>query len=188
MKTFSMMDVLKRSTEEDHAAIERALNLPDPTLTLISYRTLLERFYGYYAPWERICRPSVDQFLPGFFDKRLRTPLLERDLAFLGGGDVHAITECLNVPAVRSLAQALGSMYVVEGSTLGGRLLSRHFSDALGVEAETGGMFFAGYGGRTGAMWREFAAIVETHLPSSSATEGVEAAQNTFRTLREWLA
>ncbi len=185
--TPSIMEILKRSTRDQHDQIERALNLEDPTFTLPSYSRLLQRFYGYYRPWEAMCRPLIDELIPGFFAQRLKSPLLEADLVALGYGHPVEIAQCPYLPAFTLGVQALGSMYVIEGSTLGGRVLSRHFSAVLGIVEETGGRFYAGYGERTGNMWREFSSVVNANIDAGSVPDAVQAADDTFRTLRQWL-
>lgn len=63
------------------------------------------------------------------------------------------------VPEARrfaSRAEALGTAYVTEGMTLGGRVLSRRFA-SKGVSLR----FFAGYGEHTGAMWKSLVEQIE---------------------------
>lgn len=187
MTQASVMELLKYSTQKEHSEIERALNLMDPSFSIASYGRLLASFYGYYLPWEQRCGPALHSLTSGFFEQRLKTPLLKQDLAYLGYRDFDTVPLCPHMPLLQTVADALGSMYVIEGSTLGGRLLSRHFAESLSIHAESGGRFFAGYGERTGVMWREFAAVVETHGITGASQEMVVAARNTFRTLNDWL-
>ena len=84
MTQLSIMEVLKESTRQQHSAIEHSLNLVDPSFTLESYSRLLERFYGFYVPWERACRPIADGLLAGSsrFDTSL--PYWRKILLFSG--------------------------------------------------------------------------------------------------------
>jgi heme oxygenase len=181
------MELLKHSTREQHAAIERGLNVQRPDFSRASYCALLRKFYGYYSPWERLCGPLIDEVKAGFMAPRRKSPLMEKDLIFLGGGIVGTYSECADLPVLATSAQAIGSMYVIEGSTLGGRVLAQHFSVALAIGPETGGCFFAAYGAQTGVMWREFAAQADASITSEHAPEAVEAAISTFETLHRWL-
>jgi len=90
----------------------------------------------------------------------------------------------------------LGYLYVMEGSTLGGQLISRHFRQTLGIELATGGAYFHGYGEQTGARWKETvqfldaAPVVASNDPQVQAAfvdAAVGGANDTFIHLREWL-
>jgi heme oxygenase len=50
---------------------------------------------------------------------------------------------------------AVGCLYVLEGATLGGQFISRHLA-TLGIGPANGGLFFHGYGAKTGEMWKSF--------------------------------
>ena len=77
-------------------------------------------------------------------------------------------------------------MYVVEGSTLGGQVISRVLQEVDWVPA--GGIhYFIAYGARTGAMWREFLSHLEA-ASSLAADPLIETgAIATFRVLTDWL-
>lgn len=55
-----------------------------------------------------------------------------------------------------SRSEALGTAYVTEGMTLGGRVLFRRF-ESVGISLR----FFAGYQAQTGAMWKALLAQLE---------------------------
>ena len=62
-------------------------------------------------------------------------------------------------PPVGSLGEALGLLYVLEGSTLGGKVIRRQ------VEASGGDMagltFLDPYGAQAGERWRSFLAVLD---------------------------
>jgi heme oxygenase len=80
-------------------------------------------------------------------------------------------------------------MYVLEGATLGGRVISRHLA-ARGIGPDTGGAFFAGYGNQTGEMWKSFSAAMGAYAEAHPESTGrmAEAADETFILLERWLA
>lgn len=84
--------------------------------------------------------------------------MLARDLAALDVAPVR-----MPVPPTPRLecAAALGALYVLEGASLGGRVIARHVADALALTPDTGLAFFCGYGDATGEMWRRFGAALE---------------------------
>lgn len=75
-------------------------------------------------------------------------------------------------------------MYVLEGSTLGGKLIARRVRDVLGFEPR----YHDPYGARAGAMWRAFQARLAADVGRTQEDAAVDAARRTFRHLRERLA
>lgn len=180
-----MLEALRSETRPYHERLERTLAVFERVRSVEDYRALLARFYGIYAPLEARLAPGA-----GAHAGRLRkTEALARDLRALGLRDeeIAALPRCEGLPRVDSRARLLGYMYVLEGASLGGRIVSRHVREALGVGPEEGGAFFAGYGERTGEMWREFAAALEAGDPRDEA-EVVGAAVETFAAFEAWLA
>ena len=106
-------------------------------------------------------------------------------LAF--GVEPSGLPLCLERPRPRTRAEAFGVLYVVEGATLGGQVLSRHLEETLGLGSANGARFFHGYGSRTGAMWQAFRkALLACPFARGEEDAMVRAAIDTFRALREW--
>lgn len=181
---------LKYETRPEHAAIEAALDLTPSTLTHAAYRRTLERFYGFYRPLEVKLQATLG--LTGHrFDltARLKTPCLAADLRALGIESPDQLPVCASLPVLKNAADFFGCLYVLEGSTLGGQLISRHVRLAIGVTPETGGRFFHGYGDRTGQMWQHFRAAVTGFVVSPAMQDAaVAAAKDTFQKLHRWTA
>jgi heme oxygenase len=150
-----LLERLRRETSSLHQAVENGLDLLRPEMTLDEYRTVLEGFYGFYAPWEAKAAGEIDRLLPRFTEERRKTPLLEDDLHFLHS-DLRTVPRCPTLPDTDSEAGLLGSLYVLEGATLGGRILSQHFSKQLQVSPARGCSFFSSYGDAVGQRWRAF--------------------------------
>ncbi len=77
-------------------------------------------------------------------------------------------------------------MYVLEGSTLGGTMISRRLRQSLGLHPGSGGgaQFFFSYGPQVGRMWRDFTAALEAYSEGNAHgkdEEIVASAQATFR-------
>ncbi len=188
----SIMQTLKRETWECHQRLEGKLNLFDPTFTSADYRGLLEKFLGYYRPFENQLKElaGLGVWMPDL-DRRLKTALLEADLIVLGvaAEELTLIQSCQAIPKVDSVASAFGCLYVLEGSTLGGQFLYRHFSQSLGIRRHNGGGFFHGYGDETEAMWRTFGEGLAAAVSNFGGLENavVASAQATFDSLEAWL-
>lgn len=180
--------VLREQTRVEHAAIEATLGLMSDALTLQEYRRTLERFHGFWQPLEARLRQVPGLDMTGIdLAARAKTPLLALDLRALGVEEPRGARLCDDLPLVGSPGAALGCLYVIEGASLGGQIISRHLRARLDITKDTGGRFFHGYGERTGEMWRTFRAAVEVFDASAGAQdEMVAAAIGTFRGLRVW--
>jgi len=182
---------LKESTRERHAALEDQLPLLDPQLSRENYHQLLGRFYGYYAPLETqlLALPWWDKI--GFaYTDRHKTPRLEQDLTALGetSGTLTLLPRCQDLPEAASLSNLLGCLYVIEGATLGGQIITRHLQATLGLTPETGAAFFNGYGAQTGAQWQTFCTMLTDLAERTGGDEEIIATANrTFETLGQWL-
>ena len=85
-------------------------------------------------------------------------------------------------------ARRLGALYVVEGSTLGGRHLARNLDVLLGATGSAGRHFFLGRGTETTVAWSAFLQRL-TLLASTAAVEAevVATAVATFDIFEEWM-
>jgi len=163
----------------------------DPAFSLGDYRRLLTRFYGYYVPLEaRLVAWSEAEARGIAYAERVKVPELERDLITLGetAETIALLPHCAALPALATEAEGLGCLYVVEGSTLGGQVITRQLLKSLGLTAENGVAFFNGYGAETGPRWKTFGAWLEEGAAQLDQDEAIIAGANeTFRTLGDWL-
>ncbi len=147
---------LRNETQAEHRAMEAALSLTDPGITTEYYRQILARFLGFYQPLEAGLHDSNHPVANEFdLSDRRKTLHLEADLRAFGL-DPQTLAICRELPSISTIAQAFGVIYVLEGATLGGQIISSHLSSTLGITRERGGRFFYGYGERTGTMWQSF--------------------------------
>jgi heme oxygenase len=186
---------LKQETAAEHEAIEGAARIMDPALSLAQYQHYLEQSYGFYAPLEPVLQQlGAWEQLGLAATERVKLPLLEADLAALGS-DVRLLPLAAP-PNLQDVAEALGCLYVLEGSTLGGRVISRHVQARLGRDVPR--RFLDGYGPATGARWQTFrgalAAAARTRNVERRAGDGrsvdariIAGAKATFEAFTAWL-
>jgi len=150
---------------------------------------LLEGFYGYVAPWEHAVATFLPARLRDFFEGRRKASWLASDLALLTGDNNHAngVTKIERLPAMDSIGRVFGSMYVMEGSTLGGRFIAPHVATLFGLQSGLGNAYFEAYGLRTGSMWKAFRETASANVPPEQHDEAVDAAIATFNGLHGWL-
>lgn len=188
-----LLSLLKSETADAHTALEQNLNLFERARTKEDYRRLLIRFFTLHEPLEQRLADALHWPALGFdFAARRKAPLARHDLRTLGATDpdLDALPRAAALPAIDSHAAAVGCLYVLEGSTLGGQFISKHFASTLGLTPETGGRFFHGYGPHTATRWREFGQWAEqqsTNASSDFNTRAIAAARNTFHSFAQWL-
>jgi heme oxygenase len=187
-----LLSRLKNETAACHARLENALDLMRDDLQRDEYIALLERFHGYVAPWEEAAAACMPASLADFFDARRKTPLLVADLVALTGekrsaGLLPQADSHQDLPRMHNIGDAFGSMYVMEGSTLGGRFIAPHVAERLDLAPGIGNAYFDGYGLRTGSMWNAFRVTAVASVPERHYDDAVKAAIATFETLHAWL-
>lgn len=180
-----IMKKLKEATRQQHEEMETTVDIMNRMFSLEDYKKLLKKFYRFYSVIEpRIA--TVDLGMFGLdFGKRRKTELLENDLKSLDINGGRDMVEWTDLPCVDSAAQAFGCLYVLEGATLGGQVITRHLKQNLGLTPEKGGMFFNSYGADVGPMWKAFAESITNFAEHNNDDESiVDAAKDTFDSFR----
>jgi len=183
--TVTLRARLREATQPAHLRLEAGLRLLEEPLNEARVLRLLARFHGFHAAWE----PALRGVIPAHLLKaRLKLPLLERDLRILGAADdfLRGLPACLEAASFcRSEASAAGSLYVLEGSTLGGKVINRLLSGAPWYPAR-GLAYWDPYGADTGKRWKETLGYLES-LPPGWSDEVIASACATFDLLHSWL-
>jgi heme oxygenase len=179
---------LKSRTADLHRGIEAAVPLMDPALTLERYADYLGHLYPWYSTVEaRLTAIAGLRAVIQDLDARLKTEILARDLNALGRAAETGIDVSF-IPDLRSIPQALGCLYVLEGSTLGAQILIRAVRNSLGAEVAGKTTFLAGYEENTALRWRQLRTSLSRFLTRAEDQEtAVLAARATFSGLHEWL-
>ncbi len=145
---------LRQETAAAHRAVEDAAGLPARVVTVADYAACLTRFFRLFAPLEHAIGGFAGWAELGIdLAARRRTPALLADLAALGCAPPAPAAIRLS-----GFAAALGALYVLEGSALGGKILAAAFERQLGPSIAGATGFFGGRGVAAGEMWREFKA------------------------------
>lgn len=182
---------LKQATQTRHAALESRSILLDPSLSRTAYRNCLRRFFGYYAPLElSLVGASIWSNAGLAHTAWQKAPLLAQDLLALGDtpDELSQAAQCQSLPDLSTVARVFGCLYVIEGATLGGQILTKHLSTSLAITPHSGGAFFRGYGEQTGSRWKSFGTQLTAFALRSGCDEEIVASANeTFETLDRWL-
>lgn len=174
--------LLREATASRHAAIDALLALRHP-FGVAHYTRVLQGFGAFLSAWE----PRMAQVLPAhwqsWFAACTRLHLVQQDLAAIG---LVSMPPAVALATPDTPAAALGSLYVLEGSALGGRFIAAAARRQLGLTPEHGTAYFHGCGAATVLRWREFLLRLEADLASPEArTQAVQAANATFDLLTD---
>lgn len=145
------------------------------------YADFLKYFYAYFNQVEQAIAPYITTELLPDRPERRNSQYLKQDIQELGG-DVNDLPAA-QAPEISTTLQALGALYVMEGSIMGGPIIVKmlqKFGITKGVS------FFSGYGDATGQMWGKFVSILnaQAHSPEDEML-AVEAANATFSNFGE---
>lgn len=170
---------LKEATREEHENLESIVDIMDSSVEMDGYKRLISQFYRFYAAIEPVIA-GCDMAEVGFdLEKRRKLTLLQRDVTSLEIS--NSIPEWTDLPEIDTHAKAFGALYVLEGATLGGQIITRHLKQNLGIDADSGCAFFNSYGDQVGPMWKAFgAAITEFAEKNGDDKTIVNMAKETF--------
>ncbi|WP_205082726.1 biliverdin-producing heme oxygenase [Paracraurococcus ruber] len=187
---------LRAETQDLHDRIEtnpRFARLMAPDLGLAEYRGLVAALLGHHAAAEAAVA-LAGGLLPRALDldRRLtRSRLLAEDLRALGLAEdaIAALPRCPGY-SLRSAEAAWGTLYVLEGSALGGQLIARHLAAVLGLSPAHGCAGMVPHGGETGLLWRGFKQLLDDAARADALDPAavVAAARHAFDTLDRWVA
>ena len=189
---------LRDATHQDHVRLNRhplLVGITKADYSLATYHRVLKTYFRFYEQIEYAFTQYLSVFpvytdadhKPFDYQPRLKLPWLRQDLH-------HARIEPASIPAanasvdITSTAELVGILYTIEGSSLGGEVISQHISRNLGLTPDAGGRFFYGYGKQILPMWREFESFMDFALTSPSEMEAAGlAARKTFNRMEKML-
>jgi heme oxygenase len=151
--------------------LDAELELFDAHPSWLDYRLFLFRMYGFHASAERAlgATPGLTRAIPDAKLRNNKVTLLAHDLVSLGVERQElARLPRMPVPVFRDLPTALGWMYVLEASTLRGRLVAEHLATRLSDELASASAYLACYGKEVDTRWIAFG----TELDAFAAREG----------------
>lgn len=180
-----MLDMrLKEHTRREHAMLEKKLLHRISMISKVSdYVALLSLLYGYYAAVEDRLTEHVSASKADFVARRKAARILD-DMA-VHATDYQVPTPCARLPNVNSFHSALGVLYVLEGSTLGGRIIAQLISRKLAIDS--GLSFFLSYGDDVELMWISFKDILRGPFSPEQEQDVLAGALETFETFNYWL-
>ena len=153
----AFLEKLRSATSQSHIALEAlpiSSSVMDPDVSDAAYTAYLALMQDVVVQAEAEIFPKITGIITDTGARR-KAHFIAADLKDLGHGGQSASKPFGNTSGF-STAFALGIAYVVEGSSLGGRVILKNINTVLGYDAQRGARYFAGYGGQTGSHWKTF--------------------------------
>jgi len=185
----SARQYLRDGTHAEHVRLNRhplLSGITRPGYEPASYQAVLTAYFHFYREIEMAIDRALAAGLSSFtYDARRKLPWIASDLAHFGIPDPEAAICLPGSPVVQlgfaDEGELLGALYTIEGSSLGGQVISRHLAEQHGLTASTGARFFHGYGERTMPFWGEFEQFMNAALEHDAARQrALAAAKSTF--------
>lgn len=185
-----MLTHLRQATQSEHLQVERhALLSPliSSQLDRHAYTQVLGAMLGYFHAFEpALCAAAAALCMEhdGSYRYLPRVERLKRDLIDLDAGEAMTRTRLggplLPVPGLESPDHVLGTLYVLEGATQGGRVIAPRVNRALGLDASRGARYFHLYAER---QWQAFRALVSSRESRYDPERAASGARDTFNAL-----
>ena len=168
---------IKEATKGAHHELEKKVIFKLKAIrSNTDYAELLKHFYAYFNSVEAAIAPYITTGLLPDHSERRNSEYLKKDIEDLGG-NVNELSDVM-IPEISNTLQALGAMYVMEGSIMGGPIIVQMLAK-YGVTH--GVSFFSGYGESTGAMWAKFVGVMnEEAKTEADELQAIKAANETF--------
>lgn len=175
----SMLERLDLETKVFHGPAD------SPRVTLLGnatrskYSDYLAKVYAFEAPaeWRWLRTPGLDTVID--VSPRLFAPLLAADLGALG-----RFPDVVPTTAFRSVAHALGWMYVIERGRLMNAMLHRHLVRRLPFESSIAGGYLAG-SGSLGLRWQTLGDALDSVARNPAmVAQIINGALEAFRMMR----
>lgn len=185
-KIKGLLAILKEETKTFHSSVEKVLIKEIKQLSSIEeYLNLLVKLYNFYYSIEDRIQELIDETILADIRHRKHIPQLELDLNFSNSKfTIHENPFCKKI---HSTSYALGVLYVMEGSTLGGQIISGMLKKQLAIHNEPIFNYFSSYKEETNRMWTNFKHNLENASHKVNQTELLNGAKDTFIALENWL-
>jgi heme oxygenase (biliverdin-IX-beta and delta-forming) len=170
----TLLERLRTETRDAHEALHvhpLLAPLVSPDVTLRDYRYALLAF-------ERFYRTMESQPVSFSTDSAPVCDWLAQDM------QRHGLTPLaieFSLPLLGTPSQLWGYLYVKQGSTLGGSIMSKALRRHLQLQPVTEQRFFAGYGDENGKRWQNFIENLFEITPSLQPNETIETAVACFQ-------
>lgn len=182
-QTLTFLDQLRSQTRNAHTRLESlpvSASITSNNISILDYAHYLQLMHAVILETENKIFPVLSGVITDI-DERRKLQWIENDLQQIGSGPKSFGTV---FKTELSLPFALGVMYTVEGSTMGGRYILKNIESVLGLNENQGAKYFAGYGHATGKFWKNFLNFLTDYESQTGNTnEIIAGAQYAFEAI-----
>ena len=173
-------EILKERTEVAHASLEKKLIVHIKNVrSTATYVELLLLLYPFHLRASELLAAHTVIF-PENNPDSARAGNIRSDLNHFGVSVSTAISGQPMLPSVDSVEAALGMHYVLEGSTMGGQIITRLLSNAMNVSPVHGFSFFNPYQSQTIPRWEKFKSHLNVAAETLNQEQIIDAANSFF--------
>ncbi|MDX2071682.1 MAG: biliverdin-producing heme oxygenase [Haliscomenobacter sp.] len=193
MESAIFLQRLRSKTANSHQLIEQnsaSQLLISEEVTIVQYAYYLKSLYGFVHGFEKMVFPILKHNPLLQLNERSKSHFIQADLAMLNQTAAQPyVSDELFSTHYPTAAAAFGGMYVLEGSTLGGQIISKHLSKVLGTAVTGKTTYLSAYASQTSTMWKSFLQLLcEAAASNNNEDEIIESAVNTFALLNNCLS
>lgn len=177
---------LKEATRDTHDRLDKRIMAEDIFASQAQFARFLRVQYRFHRDVDALyTKPELVPLLPEL-DARRRLAQVTQDLRDL---DTPLPAEAPGkLDSSTALPEALGWLYVAEGSNIGGTVLYKLASSKLGLNAEHGARHLAAHPDGAARHWREFTrALDEIALSEDEEARVFAAANQAFATVQGYV-
>lgn len=168
---------IKEATKSAHLNLEKKVIEKLKAIRSNSdYADFLKYFYTYFNQVEKAIAPYITTDLLPDYKGRRNSSYLKNDIEELEGNidDIRIVA----LPEINNQLQALGALYVMEGSIMGGSIIIKMLEKG---SITKGISFFSGYGPATSQKWGVFTEVMNQHAVTADQQEtAIQAANEAF--------
>jgi heme oxygenase len=170
------IDRLRQETRSAHGELDGSLGLIDRLCSPQQRAAVLAKYFRFHRAAESAIAPFLASVVDLDFAARCRSRLIADGLGILGQ---EVPPDRATSFGISTQSEAFGALYVLEGSSLGGRVILKELK-RRGVSLAGLG-FLDPYGFNTAPRWRAFLAMLDREVVSSEAqSDAVTGALNAF--------
>ncbi len=181
-----LSEELKLNTKEQHQLLEKKMVEEMKSITTLQdYAHLLSLFYSFFGGLELAIDKYINTTILPDYALRRKSAALANDLVELCK-PLPVLALKSDLPEIRDHLQSIGALYVMEGSTLGGKVIAKMMLKQLNLTEMKGVTFFTGYGEQTMRMWQTFKQTIDIPLSASEIEIITKSANDTFLQFSNW--
>ena len=177
---------IKENTKDLHQSVEEKMNAQaifDQNYQLDDYKYLLGMNFRLHQQFEDKAYAALSEDLRSQLNPNLRKKLhlLEKEANEL---TIQMSKTDIKIPILNE-AEALGIIYVMEGSSLGGNVIQKQLKKNPRFET-IDFHFFGCYGDKTGENWKSFLEIFNSQLDENQFEDVLTGAQKAYTYLLDY--